>query len=362
MNFLAAKGINNIRVLAVAEGTGNINGVPRVQPAYQPKKGIYNEELLKGLDYFLVEMNKRQMKAIIYLGNNWEWSGGFLQYLNWNGLIADSVMRRKLSWDELRDYVSKFYSCKACIEQQALIQKKIVNRINSISKKKYKDDVAIMSWELANEPRPMRPAALGDYKKWISSSAAIIKSIDKNHLVTTGVEGDMGTENIEVFKSIHTNKNIDYATIHIWPKNWGWFKDTSIAKDMETILQKTNDYIKKHSIAMQQINKPLVIEEFGMPRDEQSFKLTAPTNSRDAYYANVFEQLLKSVQAADVIGGVNFWGFSGMGRPSYKQLLWAKGDDMLGDPPVEEQGLNSVFDTDSSTWKIIESYILKMKK
>ena len=361
LDFLALKGVNNIRVLAVAEGTGNINGVPRVQPAYQPQKGKYNEELLNGLDYFLVEMSKRQMKAIIYLGNNWEWSGGFLQYLNWNGLIADTVVRRKLTWDENRDYVSKFYSCKPCIEQQAFVQKKIVNRVNSITKKKYKDDAAIMGWELANEPRPMRPAAIDDYKKWIASSASLIKSLDKNHLVTTGVEGDIGTENMDVFSAIHTNKNIDYATIHIWPKNWGWFKDTSIAKDMETIVQKTIEYIQRHSVALQQLNKPLVIEEFGLPRDEQSFKLTAATSSRDAYYATIFEQLLKSVKAGDVLQGVNFWGFSGMGRPSYKQLLWAKGDDMLGDPPVEEQGLNSVFDTDKSTWQIIQSYILKLK-
>jgi len=29
---------------------------------------------------------------------------------------------------------------------------------------------------------------------------------------------------------------------------------------------------------------------------------------------------------------------------------------MLGDPPVEEQGLNSVFDTDKSTWEAVSSF------
>ena len=95
LDFLAAKGINNIRVLAVADGTGNINGVPRVQPAYQLQKGKYNEELLNGLDYFLVEMNKRQMKAIIYLGNNWEWSGGFLQYSSTWKIIESYIIKMK---------------------------------------------------------------------------------------------------------------------------------------------------------------------------------------------------------------------------------------------------------------------------
>ena len=102
LDFLSLKGVNNLRVLAGAEGTGQINGLLRVEPALQPQAGVFNLDLLKGLDFLLVEMGKRNMKAVIYLSNNWEWSGGFLQYLNWNGLIADSVFRRKLSWDEFR--------------------------------------------------------------------------------------------------------------------------------------------------------------------------------------------------------------------------------------------------------------------
>jgi mannan endo-1,4-beta-mannosidase len=29
----------------------------------------------------------------------------------------------------------------------------------------------------------------------------------------------------------------------------------------------------------------------------------------------------------------------------------------MGDPPMEEQGLYSVFDSDSSTWKVINAFI-----
>src|ERR1035437_8611255 len=103
LDFLKLKGVTNLRVLAGAEGSGQINGVPRVEPALQPKAGVFKTDLLKGLDFLLAEMGKRKMKAIIFLSNNWEWSGVFLQYLNWNGLIADSVLKRKLNCDELRD-------------------------------------------------------------------------------------------------------------------------------------------------------------------------------------------------------------------------------------------------------------------
>lgn len=361
LDFLDKHGVNNLRVMTVAEGEGNINGVGRVQPAFQPQKGIYKNELLIGLDYLLSEMGKRKMKAVLYLSNTWEWTGGFLQYLNWNGLIPDSILRRKLTWDEQRDYTSKFYSCKECIEEERTVVKKIVSRTNSITHKKYSDDPTIMSWELANEPRPMRPTAIDDYKKWIASNAALIKSLDKNHLVTTGAEGDIGTENMETYSAIHQLKNIDYATIHIWPKNWSWFKDTSMAKNMNTILTNTTDFIKRHVAVMQKLNKPLVIEEFGLPRDEQSFYVNTTTNSRDQFYTKIFSEFLESAHTNRIINGVNFWGFGGMGRPSHKQLLWMKGEDMLGDPPMEEQGLNTVFDTDKSTWNIIDAYIKKLK-
>jgi mannan endo-1,4-beta-mannosidase len=57
-----------------------------------------------------------------------------------------------------------------------------------------------------------------------------------------------------------------------------------------------------------------------------------------------------------VIAGLNFWAFAGKGRPKEGQVFWKPGDDYLGDPPMEEQGLNSVFDSDSSTWKLVTTF------
>jgi len=82
---------------------------------------------------------------------------------------------------------------------------------------------------------------------------------------------------------------------------------------------------------------------------------------RDQYYSVVFNNVLKSVQRGGNVAGSNFWSFSGSGRPAGKSLFWAKGDDRLGDPPQEEQGLNSVFDNDNSTWNVIESFSKRIK-
>jgi len=361
LDFLISKGVTNLRVLGGTEGKGQINGVTRVEPALQTTPGQFNEDVLKGLDFLLTEMGKRKMKAVIFLSNNWEWSGGFLQYLNWNNKIADSVLFRKLAWDEMRDYVSEFYDCEPCVSQYQKQVSLIINRTNSVTGLRYIDDPSIMAWELANEPRPMRPAVIEKYKKWIKKSAKLIKELDKNHLVTIGSEGEMGSESLNVFEAVHSFKDIDYATIHIWPKNWSWFKDTAISKDFKNIVDKTVSYIDKHAASLTKMNKPLVIEEFGLPRDLHIFTPGSSTGLRDAYYDVIFKQHLKSKQDNSVIAGTNFWAFGGTGRPSHEHLFWQTGDDMLGDPPMEEQGLNSVFDNDESTWAIIKSYSEKLK-
>ena len=356
LDFLKSKGINNLRVLAAAEGEGLVNGVQRVGPPLQTEKGKFNASVLEGLDILLNEMSKRNMKAVLFLSNNWEWSGGFLQYLRWNGLIEDSVFRRKLQWDEMRDYVSKFYSCDACKKDYLKQVEFVLNHTNKISGKKYIDEPAIMAWELANEPRPMRPSANEDYKKWIIQVARFIKSKDKNHLVTLGHEGYMGTESLELFEQVHADKNVDYLTIHIWPKNWSWFQPATMENDFPQVTSKTEDYINKHLDIAKKLNKPLVIEEFGLPRDNHSFDITATTKLRDRYYQYIFNRWKQSVDSNGVIAGANFWAFNGMARPIKGQTFWKEGDDYMGDPPMEEQGLNGVFDSDKSTWDLIWSF------
>ena len=82
LDFLKKHGVTNLRLMAGAEGSGSMNGVTRVGPPLQPEQGKFDETVLKGLDVLLAEMGKRKMKAVIFLSNNWEWSGGF-RHLPW---------------------------------------------------------------------------------------------------------------------------------------------------------------------------------------------------------------------------------------------------------------------------------------
>lgn len=357
LDFLAKNNVTNLRIVVGAEGSGPIDGSYRVGPSLQPEKGKFSPDALQGLDYLLAEMGKRNMKAVLYLSNNWGWSGGFLQYLNWNGLLPDSVLKRKMSWDETREQVSRFYSCTPCKADYFRQVKEIIGRKNSFTHIPYADDPAIMAWEMANEPRPMRPSANSAYKQWIIETAALIKSIDNHHLVTIGTEGQASTDDdIEVYKDIHDNKNIDYLTIHVWPKNWGYFKDTAIAAGMSSIITNSETYIDKHIEIARSLNKPLVIEEFGLPRNLQSFDPASPATLRQEYYQTIFTIVKKNILNKGVIAGCNFWAFGGEGRPLKGQVFWKKGDSYLGDPPMEEQGLNAVFDSDSGMWQLIRTF------
>lgn len=358
LDFLQQQGVTNIRVLVGAQGQGKlVNNVTPVHPAMQTEPAVYNKDLLTGMDYLLQQLQKRKMYGVFFFSNNWEWSGGFLQYLNWHHKIDDATMEKKLSWDENQDIVSTFYNCTECMEDYQAFVKMVLEHTSTVTGKKYTDEPAIMAWEIANEPRPMRPYAIEGYKNFLRNTSALIKKTDSHHLLTTGVEGYMGTENMEVFEAIHRDANIDYATIHIWPKNWGWYKDSSFKKDFDAVLQKTTDYINAHATVMQQLKKPLVVEEFGMPRDNFSFALTSSVTYRNKYYNLVLGLLEKSKKNNGVIAGINFWSFGGYGKPAENATpFWKEGDDLLGDPPMEEQGLNAVFVTDTTTWKLLKQY------
>lgn len=359
LKLMKEKGINNLRVLVGAEGPDN--QPYRVTPALQTAPGVYSDTLLDGLDYLLKEMKKHDMTAVLFLHNSWEWSGGYAQYLNWHG-HGDIPYPQVHSWDAFQAYVRKFQQCEPCKAQFAEHVRFILGRTNRYTGEKYVDDPAIMAWEVANEPRPFSKGNLPAFEKWISETAALIRSLDANHLITTGSEGSVGCEdNIDVFERIHTDPNISYLTMHIWPKNWNWIDIKDIPGTLESAIKKTNTYIDNHVAVAQKLKKPIVLEEFGLPRDGHSFDLSATTTNRDAYFKNAFEQILAHAKHGEVLAGCNFWAFGGNAQPNHAEgPYWKKGADLTGDPPQEEQGLNSVFQNDT-TVELVLSYVKQIQ-
>ena len=346
-------GINNIRVLAGAEGPNN--EPYRVTPALQMTPGKYNQELLDGLDFLLSEMKKRGQYAILYLNNAWDWSGGYAQYLNWNGYgQIPYPMVKPNTWGDFIKFSSQFMNCENCKKQYWDHVKYMLGRTNKFNGLKYTEDPTIMTWEIANEPRAFFKQNIPAFEKWLMETSAFIKSIDKNHLITTGTEGQHGCEDsLLLFERIHADPNIDYLTMHIWPKNWKWLTIQNIPGTVDASIKNTNEYMDRHLEVARKLNKPLVLEEFGLPRDSFGFSADETTICRDKFFRNAFEQILKQARAKDVLAGCNLWTWGGFSRPIQGQTFWKKGDNYL-DPPVEEQGLNSVYNTDSTVKLILE--------
>ena len=353
LNFMKANGINNLRVLVGADGE---NGTPfRVEPTLLKSPGVYNDTIFEGLDFLLSEMGKRKMYAVLYLGNSWEWTGGYMQYLEWTG-YGKAPIPGVDGWPAFMEYVRQFHQCDSCKQLFKQYTCDVITRSNRYTGVKYTEDPTIMSWQIANEPRAFSDENKPAYEQWLKEMAAYIKSLAQNQLVSTGSEGSWGSENdMELYKRIHSDSNIDYLTFHIWPKNWSWIKPDSIPQTVDRAITFTDEYIQEHLAFANSIHKPAVIEEFGMPRDNHQYNLQDPTTSRDKYYEFIFKQIESSANYQGMLAGCNFWAWGGFARPAPDHIFWKKGDDYMGDPGQEEQGLNAVFDTDS-TINLIRSY------
>ena len=200
---------------------------------------------------------------------------------------------------------------------------------------------------------------------------------------------------------------VDFITVHLWVQNWGAYApsydETSFEK---STLPWARAYLTASVAEAASLGKPVVLEEFGFPRDLGSLAPSAPTLRRDVYYRTIFEGLLASAASQGALAGVNFWAYAGEGRPAARGVpgpkpelctgaavpsgaaslsltgaqphwascfinqeqrpaacsadswwatrsAWPEGsylgqDAWLGDPPHESQGWYSVFNNDTT--------------
>ncbi len=362
LDSLHAIGLDNLRVL----GSGEVSPLKNsLNPAFHGPKPPYNEDLLTGLDFLLAEMGKRGMKAVVYLNNFWEWSGGMVTYQYWtNGGHYIDLNDPAHPWPEFADFSAQFYASPKAIALYEDYVAALVGRTNTITGKAYRADPTIMSWQLANEPRPggAKPQFPAFYA-WIARTADFIKKRDSNHLVSTGNEGLKGCLESEacVLKA-NAPRGIDYLTFHLWPLNWSWVDAANLAGTYEACEAKSRDYIAAHLKMAEQLGKPAVLEEFGFVRDGGLYAPSVPTTYRDRFYRAVFGMVEDSVKKAGSFAGSNFWAWGGEGGALHPDFVMRPGDtSYVGDPPMEPQGRNSVFDSDTSTLAIIRDHAAALR-
>lgn len=347
LDRLADMGVTNVRVMAASEGPDT--EPYRMVPSLQTSPGVYNEDVFEGLDYLLAELDQRNMRAVMVLNNMWHWSGGMAQYVSWKENSPIPYPNVTHDWDAYQDYAAKFYDYQECQQWYQDHIETVINRVNTVNGKRYKDDPTIFSWQLANEPR--RYPEQGD---WVDSTAAFIKSLSPDQLVTVGSEGEMGVAD---FVGTHDGPNIDYATCHIWPQNWGWFNPLTPSTYASAETEALDYWLSHADDAENVLEMPLVLEEFGLARDYSGplydiYDPDSPTTYRDQFFSAMFEAVYDSAAAGGPGAGTNFWAWSGESLP---------GDTWIGDPPHEIPGWYAVYATDASTLGVIRDHAAQMQ-
>jgi len=340
LDRLRALGVTNLRILAGSEGPED--APYRIAPPLLRAPATYDARLLDGLDFVLDACAARGLRVVMVLTNFWEWSGGMAQYVAWSD-GSEIPYPETHVWTDFTDYASRFYDCGACQVWYHNHIGLLLRRRNALNGRLYREDPTIFAWELANEPR-LYPVS------WIEETARYLHRLDPNHLVTTGSEGRVGGE----FVPTHAVAGIDYATIHLWPQNWGWFEPAD-PTSFEHAKFEARTYLDAHAADALRLGKPLVVEEFGLARDFAArgdpYDPRSTTALRDALFRLVFERVEGSLAGDGPFAGSNLWAWSGEARP---------GDAWVGDPPHERPGWYSVYDADATTLEALRAHALAL--
>lgn len=358
LDRLQAIGVNNLRIMASGE-EGPLNN--SIKPGFTRPDGTPNEALFEGLDFAMAEIGRRGMTAVLVLSNFWEWSGG-LQTLLWRATGEYMDMGDPAHpWPAFADSTAGFYANEQARALYAGHVERMVSRTNSITGTPYARDPAIMSWQHANEPRPGgSDAAIARnaeaYYDWIDETAALIRSLDPNHLVSLGQEGTHAANGQEAVV-LRAHRNIDYLTAHIWPLVWGWAKGDDLAGTWPTVEANSRAYIAAHDRLAREAGKPLLIEEFGFPRDGEASAPSATTEYRQRFYREIYDAVEHGWASGGPTQGSNFWAWNGEARAAHPDARFRDGDlEYMGDPPHEPQGWFGNFDTDEAMLSLIRSH------
>ena len=231
------------------------------------KPNELREQGLIGLDYVVAKAKEYELLLILCLANNEPDYGGIQQYIRW--------ANRYLSPFSQPFAHNHFFTDDSIINWYKFHLSSILNRRNIFNDILYKDEPAIFSFELINEASNSG-FSYSYVKNWYDKISEYFKSIDTNHLLTTGEIGyDADAyrySNLNFFyngfdflfngskgTSFAVNSallNIDYTSIHLYPEAWNMNAKTGLT------------WIKDHAEISEALNKPIMLGEFGVKQNK----------------------------------------------------------------------------------------------
>ncbi|KAK9847784.1 hypothetical protein WJX84_007661 [Apatococcus fuscideae] len=298
---------------------------------FQDADGEWRDDVLEALDFVIEAARSHGLRVMLSFADNWKYLGGVPEYLDRSPTAPQRQQNRPpdgLGDSDLGEYDEAtrmyelerhtlFYSDEGARELYKEHVQKILQRRNTLSGLKYKEDPIILGWALLNEMR-CESWKVGQcpsmVQSWIEEMASFVKEQDPRHLLTVGMEGFWGRSSVvaganpgqwaeetgQNFTRNHLPVAIDFATTHIWPDNWD---QTGATFQMQWLAA----HIKE---AEDRLGKPLLLEEFGKKLDKnvgQEQFLKDIKEQRDPIFRTLLAIVKASVKTERALQGWLFW-------------------------------------------------------
>lgn len=185
---------------------------------------------LQRLDFLTVQARKRKLRLIVAFLDFWSYTGGAQQMRAWYGSNDQNTFffQDPRTKQDYKDWISH-----------------VLTRTNRLTGIRYKDEPTIFAWELMNEPN-IKPSSL--FNSWITEMTGYVKSVDPNHLVSSG------HANVDNKLSDLAIPSVDFGTWHGYPL---YYKITP---------EGFNRLIGEFCAIGNARGKPVLLEEFGYAR------------------------------------------------------------------------------------------------
>ena len=262
-------------------------------PTYLTGRRAYNEEAFRALDCVLALCHEYDIRVIIPLIDSHAFSG-------WRGVDAFAALAGKSGADFWTNATVK-------ADFRALIAQ-VVNRRNTVSGLRYRDDPAILAWQVGNEldsyasDRQLDPGVwLPRITAWTREMAAALKQADPNHLVMEG-GGDR--------QAYLADPNVDVMSNHLYEY---WNRHSGRPWNLAPLARRDRDLCRGR--------KPLMIDEFGLGSVDSLHRLMAEI--RDD---GIVGGLLWSIRGHRRDGGFFYHNEGGTAVNSYHWPGFATGD------------------------------------
>ncbi len=270
---------------------------------------------LERLDRTIFLAEQAGVRLILPLVNYWDDFGGVNQYLQWFGVSGrEQFYLHPDVKQAYREYVDH-----------------LLLRVNTRTGRRYRDEPAILAWELANEPRCVD--AGGERLRngveiltgWVDEMSSFVRSLDPNHLIGVGDEGYFrrslalghrlynGSYGVDCERLLGL-PNVDFGTCHLYPE----FAPDEAATEFGT------RWIREHIEAGKRANKPMLIEEYGV-------RIDAAGPSRGAVFKRWLEEAAECEGAGALVWMIAAEGLDGQPYPDYDHYTVYAAQESSGD-------------------------------